>query len=147
MKVTIGCDHGGYELKEELKGLLRDLGVEVTDAGTYSKESVHYPVYAEKVCRSVLGGEADRGILICSTGIGMSIAANKFKGIRAALCGDCYSAKYTRLHNDSNVLCIGALVTGAGLAKEITRIFLSTDFMGGRHKTRVDMLTEIENNQ
>lgn len=147
MKVAIGCDHGAYELKGELLKLLEEKGIEVNDVGTYSKDSVHYPVYAKKVCREVLDKNVDYGILLCSTGIGMSIAANKFKGIRAALCGDCYSAKYTRLHNDSNVLCIGALVTGAGLAKEITEIFLSTEFMGGRHKTRVDMLAEIENEQ
>ena len=147
MKVAIGCDHGAYELKEELVKLLLEKGIEANDVGAYSRESVHYPIYAEKVCKAVQGGEADFGILLCSTGIGMSIAANKFKGIRAALCGDCYSAKFTRLHNDSNVLCIGALVTGTGLAKEITEIFLNTGFMGGRHQTRVDMLTEIENRQ
>lgn len=147
MRVAIGCDHGAYELKEELVKLLSEKGIETNDLGTYSKESVHYPVYAEKVCRAVQNKEADFGILLCSTGIGMSIAANKFKGIRAALCGDCYSAKFTRLHNDSNVLCIGALVTGTGLAKEITEIFLETNFMGGRHQTRVDMITKIENGQ
>ena len=145
MKVAIGCDHGAYDLKEILKKHFDENKIEYVDLGTNSTESVHYPIYAKAVCESVQKREVDYGILLCSTGIGMSIAANKFKGIRAALCGDTYSAKFTRLHNNSNVLCIGALVTGAGLAKEITDIFLSTEFMGGRHETRVNMITEIEN--
>lgn len=146
-KIAIGCDHGAYALKEELKKYLPEKGFEVEDCGTYSSDSVHYPIYAKAVCEKVQKGEARYGILLCSTGIGMSIAANKHKGIRAALCGDCYSAKFTRLHNDSNVLCMGALVTGTGLAKEIADIFLTTEFMGGRHQTRVDMISEIENAQ
>lgn len=144
MKVTIGCDHGAYELKEEMVKYLSSKGIEVEDVGTYSKDSVHYPIYAGAVCRALQAKKCDYGILLCSTGIGMSIAANKYKGVRAALCGDTYSAKYTRLHNDSNVLCIGALVTGMGLAKEIADIFLSTEFEGGRHQTRVDMVMDIE---
>ena len=147
MKIAIGCDHGAYELKEIFKKHFDETGVEYEDFGTHSTESVHYPIYAKAVCRAVQEKKADYGILLCSTGIGMSIAANKFKGIRAALCGDLYSAKFTRLHNNSNVLCIGALVTGAGLAKEIADVFLGTEFMGGRHETRVGMITEIENEQ
>lgn len=146
-KIAIGCDHGAYTLKEEMKVYLADKGYEVEDCGTYSADSVHYPIYAKAVCQKVQKGDAVYGILLCSTGIGMSIAANKHKGIRAALCGDMYSAKFTRLHNDSNVLCIGALVTGTGVAKEIADIFLTTEFMGGRHETRVNMITEIENEQ
>ena len=144
MKVTIGCDHGAYELKEEMVKYLSAKGIECKDVGTYSKDSVHYPVYAKEVCSRVQSGEVKYGILLCSTGIGMSIAANKHKGVRAALCGDCYSAKFTRLHNDTNVLCMGALVTGTGLATQIADIFLSTEFEGGRHQTRVDMVMEIE---
>lgn len=147
MKIAIGCDHGAYELKEIFKKHFDGKGIEYEDFGTYSLESVHYPVYAKAVCKAVQNKKADFGILLCSTGIGMSIAANKHKGIRAALCGDTYSAKFTRLHNNSNVLCIGALVTGVGLAQEIADIFLSTEFEGGRHATRVDMITEIENEQ
>ena len=144
MKIAIGCDHGAYELKEEMVKYLTAKGIECEDVGTYSKDSVHYPIYAKAVCESVQKKNCDYGILLCSTGIGMSMAANKYKGIRAALCGDTYSAKYTRLHNNANVLCIGALVTGTGLAKEIADIFLSTEFEGGRHQTRVDMVMEIE---
>ena len=144
MKVTIGCDHGAYDLKEEMVKYLTAKGIECEDVGTYSKDSVHYPVYAKAVCESVQQKKCDYGILLCSTGIGMSMAANKYKGIRAALCGDTYSAKFTRLYNNANVLCIGALVTGTGLAKEIADIFLSTEFEGGRHQTRVDMVMEIE---
>ncbi len=147
MKIAIGCDHGAYDLKEEMLTFLTSKGHEVEDFGTYSKDSVHYPVYAKAVCEAVQSGKADKGFLLCSTGIGMSIAANKFKGIRAALCSDSYGAKFTRLHNDSNVLCIGALVTGAGLAKDIADIFFSTEFEGGRHANRVNMITDIENEQ
>ena len=145
MKIAIACDHGAYDLKEAFKKHFDETGVEYVDYGTSSTESVHYPVYAKAVCKAVQKKEVNYGILLCSTGIGMSIAANKHKGIRAALCGDLYSAKFTRLHNNSNVLCVGALVTGAGLAKEILDVFISTEFMGGRHQTRVDMITEIEN--
>ncbi|MBR2460968.1 MAG: ribose 5-phosphate isomerase B [Clostridia bacterium] len=147
MKIAIGCDHGAFELKESLKKHFEDNGIEYIDVGTDSKASVHYPIYAKEVCRRVRSGEVKYGILLCSTGVGMSIAANKHKGIRAALCGDCYTAKFTRLHNDSNVLCMGALVTGTGLATQITDIFLSTEFEGGRHQTRVDMVMAIEEEQ
>ena len=145
--LALACDHGGYELKNEIKALLDKKGVIYADFGCDSNASVNYPDYAHKLCKAIQDGECYRGILFCGTGIGMSIAANKFKGIRAALCSDLYSAKFTRLHNNSNVLCIGALVTGAGLAKEIADVFLATEFMGGRHETRVGMITEIENEQ
>ncbi len=147
MKIAIGCDHGAYDLKETLKKYLADKGVEVDDKGTYSKDSVHYPLYASAVCKEIQSGRAELGILLCSTGIGISIAANKHKGIRAALCSDVYSAKFTRLHNNANVLCMGALVTGEGLAKMITDTFLETEFEGGRHQTRIDLITDIENSE
>ena len=147
MKIAIGCDHGAYDLKETLKKYLADKGIEVDDKGTYSKDSVHYPLFASAVCKEVQGKNADFGILLCSTGIGISIAANKQKGIRAALCSDVYSAKFTRLHNNANVLCMGALVTGEGLAKMIADTFLATEFEGGRHQTRIDLITEIEENE
>ena len=147
MKIAIGCDHGAYDLKETLKKYLADKGIEVDDKGTYSKDSVHYPLFASAVCKEVQSKNADFGILLCSTGIGISIAANKHKGIRAALCSDVYSAKFTRLHNNANVLCMGALVTGEGLAKMITDTFLETEFEGGRHQTRIDLITAIEENE
>ena len=147
MKIAMGCDHGAYEMKEAIKAYLTEQGVTVDDKGTYSKDSVHYPLYAKAVCKDVQSKDVDFGILICSTGIGISIAANKHKGIRAALCGDVYSAKFTRLHNDANVLCLGALVTGLGVAKMIVDTFLATEFEGGRHQKRIDMITEIENEQ
>ena len=144
MKIAIGCDHGAYDLKEHLKKHFDQIGIEYIDVGTNSTASVHYPIFAKEVCSRVQSGEVKYGILLCSTGIGMSIAANKHKGIRAALCGDCYSAKYTRLHNDTNVLCMGALVTGTGLATQIADIFLSTEFEGGRHQRRVDKIMAYE---
>ncbi len=147
MKIAIGCDHGAYDLKEALKKYLADKGIEVNDKGTYSKDSVHYPMYASAVCKELQSGNAELGILLCSTGIGISIAANKHRGIRAALCSDVYSAKFTRLHNNANVLCMGALVTGEGLAKMIVDTFLATEFEGGRHQTRIDLITDIENSE
>ena len=145
MKIAIGCDHGAYDLKEHLKKHFDEMGIEYIDVGCDSKASVHYPIYAKEVCSRVQSGEVKYGILLCSTGIGMSIAANKHKGIRAALCGDCYSAKFTRLHNDANVLCLGARVLGEGLAWELVQAFVTTDFEGGKHARRVAMITEIEN--
>ena len=145
-KIAIGCDHGAYLLKENVKKHLDSLGIKYEDFGTYGPESVNYPVYAHKVCEAVQKGEADLGILLCSTGIGMSMAANKHRGIRAALCCDTYSARFTRMHNDANVLCMGANVVGGGLALDIIDTFLSNEFEGGRHKTRVDMVMEFENN-
>ena len=145
--IAIGCDHGGYDLKEKVKAYLEGKGITVADKGCYNKDSVDYPAFGHAVAKAVANGECEKGIVICTTGIGISIAANKHKGIRAALCGDVYSAKFTRLHNDANVLCLGALVTGAGVCKMIADTFLSTEFEGGRHQRRVDMLTAIEEEQ
>lgn len=143
--LAIGCDHGGYELKKEIIDHLTKNGVEFKDFGTYDGNSVDYPDIAKLVCKSILSGECENGILVCGTGIGISIAANKHKGIRAAVCSDEFSAKFTRLHNDANVLCLGGRVVGPGLACELVDIFLSTGFEGGRHALRVDKITAIEN--
>ena len=141
--IAIGSDHAGYALKCEVIAHLKESGVEYVDCGC-GGESVDYPDIAEKTCAEVTSGRAERAILICGTGVGISISANKIKGIRAALCGDWYSAKYTRLHNDANVLCMGGRVIGAGLACEITDIFLRTDFEGGRHARRVEKIMKLE---
>ena len=143
--IAIGSDHGGYLLKEEIKKHLEDKGYEVKDFGTDSTASCDYPVYAEKVCRAVQSGECERGILICGTGIGMSMCANKCKGIRAAVCGDHFSAEFTRKHNNANVLCLGARVIGAGVAMQLVDIFLTTEYEGGRHEKRVEMMMQLEN--
>ncbi len=145
-RIAIGCDHGAYLLKELVKRHLDQRGIAYLDFGTNGPESVHYPIYAHAVCEAIGKGEAALGILLCSTGIGMSIAANKHRGIRAALCADTYSARYTRMHNDANVLCMGALTTGSGLALDILDAFLSAEYEGGRHQTRVDMITQLEKN-
>ncbi len=137
--IVIGSDHAGYALKEKLKAHLTETGVPFVDVGTDSTASCHYPVFAKKVCEKIQSGECEKGILVCGTGIGMSMAANKQKGIRAAVCGDCFSAKYTRLHNNANVLCLGARVVGEGLAEEITDLFLQTGFEGGKHQIRLNM--------
>lgn len=142
--IAIGSDHGGFVLKQEIMAHLKELGLEYKDYGTYSEESCDYPVYGEAVGRAVASGEAERGIVICGTGIGISISANKVKGVRAALCGDCYSAEYTRRHNDANVLALGARVLGPGLALKIVDTFLDTDFEGGRHARRVALIAELE---
>ena len=144
MKVAMGSDHGGYTLKQTVKGYLQQKGYEIVDFGTDSTQSCDYPVYAEKVAESVAKGECELGILICGTGIGMSMAANKVTGIRAAVVGDYFSAKYTRLHNNANILCMGERVTGPGAACEIAELFLTTEFEGGRHEKRVNMIGEIE---
>lgn len=141
--IAIGSDHAGYALKCEIIKFLEEKGVEYNDCGC-NGESVDYPDIAEKTCAEVTSGRADKAILICGTGVGISISANKIKGIRAALCGDWYSAKYTRLHNDANVLCMGGRVIGAGLACEITDVFLSTKFEGGRHARRVEKIMKLE---
>ncbi len=143
-QVAIGCDHGAYELKELVKEHLTERGFEVTDHGTHSTASVNYPVYAHAVCKSIQDGEADLGILLCGTGIGMSLAANKHRGIRAALCSDTFSARLTRQHNDSNVLCMGARVIGHGLALDIVDQFVTATFEGGRHAERVAMVMALE---
>lgn len=145
--IGIGSDHGGYALKEYIKQHLDELGLAYKDYGTDSEDSCDYPVFAEAVARAVAGGEVTQGILICGTGIGISIAANKVRGIRAALCGDCYSAEYTRRHNDANILAMGARVTGSGLACKIVDTFLSTEFEGGRHAKRVALISDIEDRE
>lgn len=139
-KVVIGSDHGGFEYKEEIKKILLEKGYKIIDVGTNSKESCDYPIFAKEAAKKIINGEADRGILICGTGIGMSITANKFKGIRAALCGDTFSARATRAHNDSNILCLGERVIGLGLAIDIVNIWLNTEYEGGRHQKRIDMI-------
>ncbi|SEI79583.1 ribose 5-phosphate isomerase B [Propionispira arboris] len=145
MKITIGSDHGAVELKEEIKTVLADFpDIEVKDLGTFGDTAVDYPDIAEKVCQTVVTGEADRGILLCGTGIGISIAANKIKGIRAALCTDVYSAKMSREHNNANVLAMGGRVTGFGPAGEIVKVWVTTEFAGGRHARRVDKISALE---
>ena len=142
--IAIGSDHGGFLLKQEVMKYLGEKGLEYKDFGTYSEDSCDYPVYGEAVARAVASGECERGIVICGTGIGISISANKVRGIRAALCGDCYSAEYTRRHNDANVLALGARVLGSGLALKIVETFLTTEFEGGRHARRIAMISDIE---
>ena len=145
MKIAIGADHGGYELKESIKKHLEELGHEVEDYGTYSPESVDYAAIAFKVGNAVVDQKI-LGILCCGTGIGISMAANKVKGVRAACCSDYFSAKFTRMHNDANILCMGGRVVGAGLANELVDVFLATEFEGGgRHQRRIDQITAIEN--
>lgn len=141
--IAIGCDHGGYALKLELIKYLKEHNIEFTDYGC-NGEPVDYPDIAEKVCKEIVAGKAEKGVLICGTGIGISIAANKIKGIRAALCSDWYSAKYTRLHNDANVICMGGRTIGPGLAAELLDVFLNTEFEGGRHAVRVDKIKKLE---
>ena len=136
--IALGCDHGGYELKQEIKKYLDEKGIEYRDFGCDSLEAVDYPVYAKKVARAIQSGECEKGILICGTGIGISITANKFKGIRAALCTDCFCAEATRLHNNANVLALGGRVVGGGLAVKIVDTFLNTPFSGDeRHERRI----------
>jgi ribose 5-phosphate isomerase B len=142
--IAIGCDHAGVELKKYIISELSKKGFEFEDMGT-DGEPCDYPDMAEKVCRKVTEGACERGILICGTGIGMSMAANKIKGIRAALCADSFSTKFTRLHNDANVMCMGARTMGPGLAAELAEIFLTTGFEGGRHQRRIDLITALEN--
>lgn len=142
--VAFGCDHGGFDYKDKVISHLKSKGINVIDCGTYSRESVDYPVYADKVCREITDKNADAGILICGTGIGMSIAANKHKGIRAACCENTYSAKMTRAHNDANVLCFGARVIGIEVALDMIDLFLSTEFMGAHHEKRVAMLNALD---
>ena len=144
-KIYIGADSAGFALKEKMKEHLASRGYEVSDCGCYSDASCHYPEFASKVCESVQADGESFGILICGTGIGMSMCANKHRGIRAAVCSDTYSAKMTRCHNDANLLCLGARVIGECLAFEITDSFLGAEFEGGRHAVRVAMMTEIEN--
>ena len=143
--VVIGSDHAGYPLKNAIRDTLTAEGYTVIDVGTDSPEICDYPVYAARVADTIIDGNAPIGILCCGTGIGMSIAANKIKGIRAACCSDIFSAKYTRIHNDANILCLGARVIGEGLAMELVHAFLENAFAGGKHARRVAMITELEN--
>ncbi len=145
MKITIGSDHGAVELKEEVKKVLAEFkDIEVHDVGTFTTDSVDYPDIAAKVCQDITSGAADRGIVLCGTGIGISIAANKIKGIRAALCSDVYSARMSREHNNANVLAMGGRVTGFGPAGEIVRVWVQTEFLGGRHERRVNKIMALE---
>lgn len=145
MKIVIGCDHAGYAIKNAVKDHLAAKGYEVVDVGTNSADSCHYPVYAHAACEKILGGECELGILICGTGIGMSLAANKHKGIRAACCSDVFSARLTREHNDANILCFGERVVGMGTALDLVDAFLGAEYMNsGNHVTRVAMLKDIE---
>ena len=146
MKIAMGNDHTAIEMKQAIKEHLEGRGFEVLDLGTNSTESCDYPVYGEKVGRAVVDGQADLGITICGTGVGISLAANKVKGVRACVCSEPYTAKLSRMHNDSNVLAFGARVVGVEMAKMITDAWLDAEFEGGRHQRRVDILMDIENN-
>ena len=145
MKIAIGSDHAGFRLKEIVKNFLKTKNIEVEDFGTHTEESVDYPDYAFKVGEAVARKDFDFGILICGSGIGMSIAANKVKGIRAALCNDLYSAHVSREHNNANILCMGGRVIGEEVAKEIVSVWLNAKFEGGRHERRVNKITDYEN--
>lgn len=143
-KITIGSDHAGYALKIKIIAHLKELGWDVIDVGTDSEASCDYPVFADAVCKNVQNGTTKLGILICGTGIGMSMAANKHRGIRAAACSDVFSARLTRAHNDANVLCFGERVVGYGVACDLVDAFLSTEFEGGKHQRRVDLFMQLE---
>ena len=142
--IALACDHAALDMKKEIMSLLDEMGLTYKDFGTYEAKSCDYPVYGSRAARAVASGECDRGILICGTGIGMSLVANKTPGIRCVVCSEPYSAKLSRMHNNSNVLAFGARVIGPDLAKMITRIWLETPFEGGRHQRRIDMITSIE---
>ena len=142
--IALASDHAGFPLKEEIKKHLDDRNISYIDCGAYNTDSVDYPYQAKKACDKVVSGECEKAILCCGTGIGISMAANKVNGIRAACCSDYFSAKFTRMHNDANALCLGARVIGAGAALELVDVFLDTPFEGGRHQRRVDQLSEIE---
>lgn len=147
MKLAIGCDHGGFELKEAVRGYLEEHNIPYEDFGAYSTDSVDYATIAAKAAHYVASGQADYGVLICSTGIGISIAANKVKGIRAALCTNEMCAEMTRRHNNANILCMGGKVVDKDTALKLVDIFLHTDFEGGRHQRRIDQIAQIENGQ
>lgn len=142
--IALASDHVGIDLKKEIMALLDELGLEYKDYGTYTKERTDYPVFAARAAKAVVNGECERAILICGTGVGISIAANKIDGIRAVVCSDCYSAKLSREHNDTNVLAMGARVVGHDLARMIAKIWLETPYEGGRHQRRVDMIARLE---
>lgn len=142
--IVVGCDHAGFTLKQKVVEHLQARGLEVFDAGTHTTDSCNYVDFAHAVCEAVTGGKANLGILVCGTGIGMSMAANKHAGIRAAVCENTFSARMTRLHNDANVLCMGERVIGYGLACDIVDLFVDTEFLGGRHTARVQALNELD---
>ena len=144
MIIAIAADHGGIDLKEKIKEYLKTKHIEYIDYGINETESVDYPDYAHPVCEAITQGNTERGILVCGTGIGMSMTANKHAGIRAACCSDTYSAKLTRLHNDANVLCLGGRVVGDGLAMDIVELFIETQFEGGRHSRRVEKVMSFD---
>ena len=144
MKISIGCDHGAYALKEHLKTYLADKGHEVVDCGTDSTDSCDYPIFAREAARLVADGSCQRGIVLCTTGIGVSMCANKVHGVRCALCSDPYSAEMTRRHNDANMLAMGAGIIGKNMAERIADVFLSTEFEGGRHQRRIDLMMDLE---
>ncbi|MBO5898738.1 MAG: ribose 5-phosphate isomerase B [Clostridia bacterium] len=143
-KIVIGCDHAAVELKNKVIAHVEGMGYEVIDVGTYTSDSCNYPDIAETACKKIQTGEVPMGILICGTGIGMSMSANKMRGIRAACCSDTFSAAATRSHNDANVLCFGARVVGEGVAMTLVDAFLTTEYEGGRHQTRIDMMMALE---
>ena len=145
--IALGADHGGYFLKEEIKKHLEERGIEYKDFGTYTPESIDYAAIAYRTCKAVTSGECEKAILCCGTGIGISMAANKVKGIRAAVCSEPYSAALTRRHNDANIIAFGARVVGIGEAEAIVDAFFGAEFEGGRHQARVDMLMDIEKQQ
>ena len=145
MKIALGCDHGGYALKEQIKTWLAEMGHEAEDFGCYNLDSCDYPDFGAAAARAVAEGKCDRGIVICTTGIGISIAANKIKGIRCAHCADCLQAEMTRKHNDANMMAIGAGFTGKNMTERMVAAFLTTEFEGGRHQRRVDKITALEN--
>jgi ribose 5-phosphate isomerase B len=144
MTIAIGCDHAGVELKQQIIALLKDLHIECIDYGTDSTESVDYPDFGEKVSEAVSSGKIQKGILICGTGIGMSIVANKFPSVRASLCNELFTAKMSRLHNDANILVLGGRIVGRDLAKEIVKTWVSTPFEGERHRKRLEKISHIE---
>jgi len=144
MKIVLGSDHAGFELKEDLRSYLAEMKIDVLDLGTYSEDSVDYPDVAVKVAEKVARGEVERGLLICGTGIGMSIVANRFAGVRAALCHDFYTARISREHNNANILVLGGRLIGKGLAREILKVFLETEFQGGRHERRLNKIAALE---
>lgn len=144
MKIAIGSDHKGVALKTTIKNMLVDMGAEVLDLGPQTEERVDYPDYGETVARAVASGQAERGIAICASGVGMCITANKVPGVRAVLCQDLYTARMSRLHNDTNVLCLGALVVGEAVAQEIVRTWLEAEYEGGRHQQRLDKIAALE---
>jgi ribose 5-phosphate isomerase B len=144
MQIGLACDHGGFELKEELKAFLKSIGLEPVDLGTFNEESVDYPDYGILVAEKVSKRELEKGILICGTGIGMSIVANKFRGVRAALANDIYSSRFSKEHTDANILVIGGRIVGRELAKEIVKVWLDTPFAGGRHKRRLEKIEALE---